>query len=114
MSLKALLLAMVLTAATVVAQEAPEATATVSLAGSGEWRDPDGNDDRLWILIRMTCDNCDSVLDDQCVDAIMTWSDGRSDRRPKKAISPGFLFPFRVGEVQIAPRQRLGRRRPDV
>lgn len=101
MSLRAALLATLLTASAVVAQEASGSPPTVSLAGSGEWRDPDGNDDRLWTLIRMACDNCDSVPEDQCVDVVMRWSDGSYDRRPKKARSPGFLFPFRVGEVKI-------------
>lgn len=101
MSLKPVLLAMALTAAAAGAQEAPEPAATVSLAGSGEWRDPDGNDDRLWILIHMACENCDAVPEDQCVDVVMTWSNGRYDRWPKRAVSPGFLFPFREGEVKI-------------
>jgi len=109
MSLRAAaLLATLLTASAIVAQESPGPPPTVSLAGSGEWRDPDGNDDRLWTLIRMACDNCDSVPEDQCVDVVMRWSDGSYDRRPKKARSPGFLFPFRVGEVKIELAEHAG------
>ena len=74
---------------------------TVSIAGANIQENPDDGG-RLWVFVYMACENCESVPDDQCVDARITWDDERgTGRLVSRAHSPGFGFRFSVGRVDI-------------
>ena len=111
MSWKTALSASVLIGAATFAQETHEPIARVSIIRVEERPGPDGSDDQLGISVRMACENCEAVPDDQCVDAIISWPDGRYLlRHPRKALSPDFVLflPFGEDAVRIELAEHEG------
>lgn len=111
MNWKTVLAASALIAASTLPQEAQTPTATVSIVDVEVRPHPGGNDDQLGVHVRMACENCEAVPQEQCLDAIISWPDGRYLlRHPRKVLSPNFVLflPFSEGAVRVELAEHEG------